>query len=536
MSREIKFGAKATDKLKSGVDQLANAVKVTLGAKGRNVVIEKGKYAPPHITKDGVTVAREIELPDPVENMGATMVKEVAAKVVDEAGDGTTTATLLAQAIVQEGMKELKPYPWWKFKKNVTNPMDLKRGIDKGVLIVNDWLDQIKQDVTPARIKQVATISANNDESIGELIAQAMEKVSTDGVITVDEAKGNETTIDTVEGFQFVNGLLSPYFLTNEEKLIGEFEEPLIFLYGKKIAHTKEILPVIELGLATSRPLVIIAYDFEGEVIATLAQNRIQKGFRLAAIKAPSYGQLRKDYLEDLAIVTGGKVIKEEEKFDLTEFTEDMFGEADKVTSSEERTTIIGGRGDETEIEERIKTLKAQIENSKHEIDDIDTEKRISKLSGGVAVIYVGANTEVEMKERKDRIEDAKEATKAAVEEGIVAGGGVALLDCCKVLNNFKAVNKDQQKGIQVLSRAIKYPLIQIAENSGRQGTEVMRKVLDEGYPVGYDAKYDEYSDMFDAGIIDPKKVTRVALEAAASIASLILTTGSTINEIRPKK
>lgn len=539
MSKEIYYDVDARKKLKSGVNKLANAVKVTIGAKGRNVIIQ-GQYAAPHVTKDGVTVARSISLPDAIENMGAEMVKEVAAKVVDIAGDGTTTATILAQSIINEGIKVLdeQRVPWWKFWKSQDrdiNPMDLKRGIDKGVETVVEFLGHLADKVShdSERIKQIATISANNDEEIGNIIATAMAKVSNDGSISVEEAKGNDTYVDVVEGLEFVNGLLSPYFITNPEKATAEFVNPLILLYGERIPNTKTIVPAIEQGLQSGRPLLIIGNDFEGEVVATLVQNRIQKGFQIAAVKSPSFGENRKNSLEDIALVTGGTVITEEKGISMEDFTFDMFGEAGKVVISKERTTIIDGAGDKEAIKVRIEQLKKQIEESKQEFDDNVLRKRIAKLVGGVAVIYVGGNTEVEVKEKRDRIDDSLAATRAAVEEGIVAGGGTALLECLGALRNTRVTNEDQRKGLEILFKAIQEPARQIAENSGLDGDEVVKNIIHEGYPIGYNSKGDRYEDMIKAGIIDPKKVTRVALESAASIASLLLTTEATISDIK---
>lgn len=526
MSKEIKFGVDARDKLMSGVDKLANAVKVTLGAKGRNVIIQ-GQYAAPHVTKDGVTVARSIELPDPIENMGAEMVKEVAAKVVDIAGDGTTTATILAQSIVNRGIKTL-------IDNDKINPMDVKRGIDKAVEGVVSFLDGLSEEVAhdSSKIEQIATISANSDNEIGSLIAEAMAKVTTDGVITVEEAKGTDTYVDVVEGVQFVNGLLSPYFITNPEKGIADFENPLLFFYGKKVANTKEILPVIEAGLQTGRPLVIVADDYEGEVIATLVQNRMQKGFQIAAVKSPSYGEHRKNAMEDLALVTGGVVLTEEKGLEISDFEPEMFGTSSRVTITRDRTTIVGGNGNKEDIDERISQLKKQIEESTQEFDDAEMKKRISKLSGGVAVIYVGANTEVEMKEKRDRIDDSLAATKAAVEEGIVAGGGIALLEASKQVS-VVLDNNDQDVGAQILFQALYEPFKQILKNSGLNPEKMLEQAKGWDYPVGYDAKEDTIKDVIEAGIIDPKKVTRVALESAASIASLILTTEATISNLK---
>lgn len=536
MTKQIKFNSEARKALLRGINITADAVKATLGGKGRNVVIE-GNYSAPHVTKDGVTVARSISLADPVENMGSEMIKEVASKAVEQTGDGTTTASVLAQAIVTEGVKVVDK-PWWKFWQKAVNPMDIKRGIDRAVEVVVEELDMFTEDVSHdnEKIKQIATISANNDEEIGGLIAEAMFQVSADGIITVEESKDTSTYVEVVEGVQFVNGLLSPYFVTNKEKLTAEFDNPLIFLYNKKVAHTKEILPVIEMGLKTGRPLVIIANDFEGEVIATLAQNRTQAGFQIAAVKSPSYGEKRRDYLADLAIITGGVDISEEKGYELSDFTMNCFGEADKVVISRERTTIIGGKGDEQIISNRIEELKSQIEHSKQEFDDEQLRKRISNLTGGVAVIYVGANTEVELKEKKDRIDDALSATKAAVEEGVVAGGGVALLATLTMLELTGFTNRDQRLGMEILYKALQAPAKQIAENSGLDGDKVVKRLIELEYPYGYDANEDKYVDMLEAGIIDPKKVTRIALESAASIASLILTTEVTISNLKEDK
>ena len=537
MSKRINFNADARNKLKSGVDQIANAVNVTLGAKGRNVIIER-EYGAPHITKDGVTVASEIELPDPVENMGANLIKEAASKTVNEAGDGTTTTSVLAQALITEGMAWVQAHRRLLprlLRQRPVNPMDLKRGIDLGVEAVVKRLDELSVSVSEDEesLKHIATISANNDEYIGGLIAEAMKKVTVDGVIRVEEAKGTETYVDTVDGAQFINGLLSPYFITNPEKAIAEFDNPLILFYGKKIGNTKEILPAIETGLKSGRPLVIIADDFEGEVVATLAQNRIQKGFQIAAVKSPSYGDKRKNFMEDLALLTNATYITEEKGISMDDFTIDMFGTSDKISISPEKTTIIGGAGSKESIELRIKRLKEQADNATQELDEKDLRQRIAKLVGGVAVIYVGANTEVEMKEIKDRIDDALKATKAAVEEGVVAGGGVALLEAMFVLDMVPVENRDQQLGLEILEAALTRPAYQIAENSGVSGRDVVDKLVYDGYPIGYNSKTDVFEDMIEAGILDPKKVTRVALESAASIASMVLTTGATISTIK---
>ena len=527
MSKEIKFKNEARKALLRGINTIADAVKVTLGAKGRNVVIQ-GEYVAPHVTKDGVTVARSVSLEDPAEDMGAQMIREVASKAVEETGDGTTTATVLAQAIVNKGYNAISKRFWWQ---RPINPMDVKRGIDKGVEEIVDYLYMISEDISNdnKRICQIATISANNDYEIGSLIAEAMEKVSIDGIITVEEAKGTKTYVDVVDGVQFINGLLSPYFVTNQEKMTADIENPLIFFYGKKVPNTKEILPVIEVGLSKGRPLVIIADDFVGEVIATLVQNRVQKGLNVTAVKSPSFGDKRKNFMEDLALITGGEVISEEKGLTIDDFKPEFFGEAGKISISREQTTIVSGKGDTNLVKERIEQLKEQVENSKQEFDELEIKDRISKLTGGVAVIYVGANTEFEMKEKKDRIDDALSATKAAVEEGVVAGGGVALVECLPSIDTLDVYNRDQKVGIAVLREAIQEPLKQIAENSGLNGSKVLKNVLGMPYPMGYNSKEDCYEDMIKAGILDPKKVTRVALESAASIASLILTTEVTI-------
>jgi chaperonin GroEL len=533
MSNRIKYGSDARRGLQAGVNKLADAVKVTLGAKGRNVVIGSS-HGVPQVTKDGVTVARGVNLIDPLERMGSEMVKEVAAKAVDIAGDGTTTATVLAQSIVNQGLKAITKGESSFFGRGYVNTMDVKRGIDKGVESVVAYLDTIKEDVSGSntRIKQIATISANNDEEIGTMIAKAMELVSNDGVITIEESKGGNTYVESVEGLQFVNGLLSPYFVTNPEKVTAEFEKPLILLYGQKVSNTKEILPMIEIALSTGRPLLIIADDFEGEVIATLAQNRVQKGFQIAAVKSPSYGEKRRNLMDDLAVVTGGTVYREELGLRQSQFILEMFGKSDKVVISREKTTIVGGAGSDLDVAERILQLKDQITDSTQEFDDAVIKERIAKLAGGVAVIYVGGNTTVEVSERKDRFDDALEATKAAVEEGIVAGGGTALLSYLRgdVTHFMKSLNKDQKIGYKILIEALKSPIVQITLNAGLDGEAVAKKVLGMGYPFGYNVKTDQYENMLEAGVIDPVKVTRVALESAASIASLILTTEVTIS------
>lgn len=540
MSKHIKFNEDARLSLKSGVDKIANAVNVTLGAKGRNVIIERD-YGTPHVTKDGVTVAKEISLADPIENMGAEMIREAASKTVNEAGDGTTTTTVLAQSMIKHGIKYIKKYDRFiskLFGVKPINPMDLKRGIDKGVEAAVSYLNNISEDVSNSEdnLKNIATISANNDSIIGSIIAEAMHKVSIDGVITVEEAKGTETYIEVVDGAQFINGLLSPYFVTNPKKGVADLENPLILFYAKKVPNTKELLPAIETALRTGRPLVIMADDFEGEVIATLVQNRVQKGFQIAAVRSPSFGDKRRNLVEDLALLTGGKVLSEDKGLTIENFEENMFGEADKIIISPERTTIVGGRGSKEEVNIKIEELKQQANEAKQEIDEKDIRQRISKLVGGIAVIYVGANTEVEMNEKKDRIDDALAATKAAVEEGVIAGGGVGLIDCLDVIDKLKVDNRDQKIGLNILTESMKSPLYQIAENSGLNGHKIVKKVVNLKYPIGYNCKQDVYENMIEAGIVDPKKVTRVALESAASIASLLLTTEATISNLQDGK
>jgi len=539
MSRDIKFGHDARTKLQSGVDKLANSVKVTLGAKGRNVIIQR-EHNTPHVTKDGVTVARNIALPDPIENMGAEMVREAASKAADTAGDGTTTATILAQAIINGGMKVIKPRLglYGKlFPKKHINPMDLKRGIDKGVEAITLKLDQMAEKVSHdnKKIRQIATISANNDSDIGGLIAEAMAKVTADGVVTVEESKNTSTFIDVVDGMKFKSGLLHHTFVTNPEKILGEYENPLYYLTDKKVDTTAEIKDVIEKGLATRRPLVIIAPDFEGEVLMTFAQNIVQKGFKIIAVKAPSYGEKRKEMLEDLAIFTGATVVREEMGLNLEDFDVNMFGESSKISISRSDATIIGGKSEEGAVDKRIAELKSQIDNKTQEWDDKEIKARIAKLNGAVAVIYVGANTDVEMREKKDRIDDALYATRAAVEEGVVAGGGIALIEASSILKNLNRSlkNLDQKRGVRVLERALQEPLIQIAENSGLNGVAVVNMVIQSGYPIGYDAKANDFANLLDRGIIDPKKVTRVALESAASVATMILTSESSVSIIQ---
>ncbi|TRO64418.1 chaperonin GroEL [Christiangramia sabulilitoris] len=517
MAKDIKFDIQARNGIKRGVDALANAVKVTLGPKGRNVIISKS-FGAPTVTKDGVTVAKEIELEDALENMGAQMVKEVASKTNDLAGDGTTTATVLAQAIVKEGLKNVAAG---------ANPMDLKRGIDKAVLSLTEDLAKQTKEVgdSSEKIKQVASISANNDDKIGDLIAQAFDKVGKEGVITVEEAKGTETHVDVVEGMQFDRGYLSPYFVTNSEKMTADLEDPYILLFDKKISSMKDLLPVLEPVAQSGKPLLIIAEDVDGEALATLVVNKLRGSLKIAAVKAPGFGDRRKAMLEDIAILTGGTVISEERGFTLENATIDMLGTAEKVAIDKDNTTIVNGAGNNDDIHNRVNQIKAQIESTTSDYDKEKLQERLAKLAGGVAVLYVGAASEVEMKEKKDRVDDALHATRAAVEEGIVAGGGVALVRAQAVLSKIKTENADEATGVQIVSRAIEAPLRTIVENAGGEGSVVINKVLEGKKDFGYDAKTDQYVDMMKAGIIDPKKVTRVALENAASVAGMILTT-----------
>jgi chaperonin GroEL len=525
MAKDIKFDIDARDGLKRGVDALANAVKVTLGPKGRNVIISKS-FGAPVVTKDGVSVAKEIELVDPLENMGAQMVKEVASKTNDLAGDGTTTATVLAQAIVKEGLKNVAAG---------ANPMDLKRGIDKAVeAIVTDLAKQSqKVGDSSDKIKQVASISANNDETIGELIAQAFGKVGKEGVITVEEAKGTDTYVDVVEGMQFDRGYLSPYFVTDSEKMVSELENPYILLFDKKISTMKDILPVLEPVAQSGKPLLIIAEDVDGEALATLVVNKLRGSLKIAAVKAPGFGDRRKAMLEDIAILTGGTVISEERGFALENASLDLLGTCEKITIDKDNTTIVNGTGDAGNIKARVNQIKAQIESTTSDYDKEKLQERLAKLSGGVAVLYVGAASEVEMKEKKDRVDDALHATRAAVEEGIVAGGGVALVRAKIVLATLKSENADEETGIQIVARAIEAPLRTIVENAGGEGSVVVSKVLEGKGDFGYDAKAEIYTDMMKAGIIDPKKVTRVALENAASVSGMILTTECALIDIK---
>jgi len=525
MAKDIKFDIEARDGLKRGVDALANAVKVTLGPKGRNVIIGK-PFGGPAITKDGVSVAREIELEDTLENMGAQMVKEVASKTNDLAGDGTTTATVLAQAIVKEGLKNVAAG---------ANPMDLKRGIDKAVKAIVADLQKQSQVVGNKidKIKQVASISSNNDESVGDLIAEAFEKVGKEGVITVEEAKGTDTYVDIVEGMQFDRGYLSPYFVTDSEKMIADLESPYILLYDKKISSMKDLLPVLEPVAQTGKPLLIIAEDVEGEALATLVVNKLRGSLKIAAVKAPGFGDRRKAMLEDIAILTGGTVIAEERGFTLENTTIEMLGTTERVTIDKDNTTVVNGAGKKGDIKGRVGQIKSQIETTTSDYDKEKLQERLAKLAGGVAVLYVGAASEVEMKEKKDRVDDALHATRAAVEEGIVAGGGVALVRTINVLEKITTNNLDEVTGIQIVARAIEEPLRIIAENAGSEGSVVAAKVLEGKKDFGFNAKTDEYVNMLKAGIIDPTKVTRIALENAASVAGMILTTECALVDIK---
>ncbi len=517
MAKEIVFDIDARDRLKKGVDSLSNAVKVTLGPKGRNVVIDK-KFGAPHVTKDGVTVAKEIELKDPVENMGAQMVKEVASKTNDIAGDGTTTATVLAQAIVTGGLKNVA---------SGANPMDVKRGIDKAVATVIGELKKLSKEVGSNNdlIKQVASISANNDESIGSLIAKAMEVVGNDGVITVEEAKGTETEVKTVEGMQFDRGYLSPYFVTNTEKMIADLDNPYILIHDKKISNINELLPILEPVAQSGRALLIIAEDVDSNALATLVINRLKGGLKIAAVKAPGFGDRRKAMLEDIAILTGGTVISEERGFTLENASIEHLGTAEKIEIDKDNTTIVNGAGEKEAIEARTNQIKAQIETTTSDYDKEKLQERLAKLAGGVAVLYVGAATEVEMKEKKDRVDDALAATRAAVEEGIIPGGGVAYIRASSALDVKSGVNEDENTGISIVKRAIEEPLRQIISNAGGEGAVVVQKVREGKGAFGYNARTEEYQDLFEAGVIDPTKVSRSALENAASVASMLLTT-----------
>ncbi|QQS27561.1 MAG: chaperonin GroEL [Sphingobacteriales bacterium] len=517
MAKIIQYETDAREKLKKGVDALANAVKVTLGPKGRNVVIEK-KFGAPAITKDGVTVAKEIELEDPTENLGAQMLKEVASKTSDIAGDGTTTATVLAQAIITAGLKSLAAG---------ANPMDLKRGIDKAVGKVVEVLKNMSVQVGDEnkKIEQVATISANNDLEIGKLIAQAMEKVKKEGVITVEEAKGTDTYVDVVEGMQFDRGYLSPYFVTNADKMEAELENPFVLIYDKKISNMKELLPVLEQAVQTGRPLLIIAEDVDGEALATLVVNKIRGTLRVAAVKAPGFGDRRKAMLEDIAILTGGTAISEERGYKLESATLQYLGRAEKIVIDKDNTTIINGAGNTDEIKARVNQIKAQIETTTSDYDREKLQERLAKLAGGVAVLYVGAPSEMEMKEKKDRVDDALHATRAAVEEGIVPGGGVAYIRTISSLTNLKGANDDEKTGIDIVKRALEEPLRQIAANAGLEGSIIVQRIKSSKGAYGFNAHTEEYGDLMEQGVIDPTKVTRVALENAASIASMLLTT-----------
>ncbi|MFD1315535.1 chaperonin GroEL [Namhaeicola litoreus] len=525
MAKDIIFDIESREGLKRGVDALANAVKVTLGPKGRNVVIGKA-FGGPQITKDGVSVAKEIELEDALENMGAQMVKEVASKTSDLAGDGTTTATVLAQAIVKEGLKNVAAG---------ANPLDLKKGIDKAVsTIVEDLASQ--SEVVGSKmekIKQVAAISANNDDSIGELIAKAFDKVGKEGVITVEESKGTETYVDIVEGMQFDRGYLSPYFITDADKMIAELDSPYILLYEKKISSMKDLLPVLEPVAQSGKPLLIIAEDVDGEALATLVVNKLRGSLKIAAVKAPGFGDRRKAMLEDIAVLTGGTVIAEERGFTLENTTMDMLGQADRVSIDKDNTTVVNGNGASADIKARVNQIKSQIETTTSDYDREKLQERLAKLAGGVAVLYVGAASEVEMKEKKDRVEDALHATRAAVEEGIVAGGGVALIRAKAALAKIKTENADEATGVQIVSRAIEEPLRTIVENAGSEGSVVASKVLEGKKDFGFNAKTGEYVHMMKAGIIDPKKVTRIAIENAASVAGMILTTECALVDIK---
>jgi chaperonin GroEL len=523
MAKEIKFEIEARDRLKSGVDQLSNAVRVTLGPKGRNVVIEK-KFGAPQITKDGVTVAKEIELPDAYENLGAQMVKEVASKTGDDAGDGTTTATVLAQSIITVGLKNVA---------SGANPMDLKRGIDKAVLRVVQNLKEQAQTIGDdyKKIESVAKVSANNDETIGALIAEAMQKVHKEGVITIEESKGTETYVDVVEGMQFDRGYISPYFVTDTEKMEADLENPYILIHDKKISTMKDLLPILEATAQNGRPLMIISEDVDGEALATLVVNRLRGSLKVCAVKAPGFGDRRKEMLEDIAVLTGGTVITEEKGMKLEQTTIDMLGEAEKVTVDKENTTIVNGSGDTKAIESRVSQIKKQIETTTSDYDKEKLQERLAKLAGGVAVIYVGASSEVEMKEKKDRVDDALSATRAAVEEGIVPGGGVAYLRAHDALKDLKGDNDDEQTGIDIVIRAMEEPLRQIVENAGKEGAVIAQKVREGKGDFGYNARVDEFQQLYETGVIDPAKVARIALENAASIAGMFLTTEAVIVE-----
>ncbi len=525
MAKDITFNIEARDQLKKGVDALANAVKVTLGPKGRNVIIDK-KFGAPSITKDGVSVAKEIELSNPIENMGAQMLKEVASKTADVAGDGTTTATVLAQAIITAGLKHVAAG---------ANPMDLKRGIDKAVAIVVENLKLQSKAVGDdnQKIEQIATISANNDFAIGKLIAQAMDKVKKEGVITVEEAKGTETTVEVVEGMQFDRGYISPYFVTDTEKMQTVLENPYILIYDKKISTMKDLLPILEKSVQSGRPLLIIAEDVDSEALATLVVNKIRGSLRIAAVKAPGFGDRRKAMLEDIAILTGGQLISEERGYKLENADLTYLGSAEKITIDKENTIIVNGAGAKEDIVSRVNQIKAQIENTTSDYDREKLQERLAKLAGGVAVLYVGAATEVEMKEKKDRVDDALHATRAAVEEGVVPGGGIAYIRAVESLNNAKGINDDETFGFNIVKRALEEPLRQIVANAGGEGSIVVQKVKEGSGDFGFNARTDVYENLFAAGVIDPTKVTRVALENAASIAGMLLTTECVLSEIK---
>ncbi|WP_162343506.1 chaperonin GroEL [Cyclobacterium salsum] len=524
MAKELFFNTDARDRLKKGVDALADAVKVTLGPKGRNVILDK-KFGAPTITKDGVTVAKEIELEDAIENMGAQLVKEVASKTADDAGDGTTTATVLTQSIFSVGIKNVAAG---------ANPMDLKRGIDKAVTSVVQELRKASKEISTSKeIAQVATISANNDDEIGKMIADAMEKVGKDGVITVEEAKGTETEVKTVEGMQFDRGYLSPYFTTNTEKMEAELENPYILIYDKKISAMKELLPILEPVAQSGRPLLIISEDVDGEALATLVVNKIRGALKVAAVKAPGFGDRRKAMLEDIATLTGGTVISEERGYKLENVTIDYLGTAEKVNIDKDNTTIVNGAGEKAAIEGRINEIKSQIEKTTSDYDREKLQERLAKLSGGVAILYIGAATEVEMKEKKDRVDDALHATRAAVQEGVVVGGGVALIRAAVALEKLKGANEDEDTGINIIKQAVESPLRTIVSNSGGEASVVINKIRDSKGDYGYNARTDIFEDLFKAGVIDPTKVTRLALENAASIAALLLTTECVVADIK---
>jgi chaperonin GroEL len=524
MAKELFFNTDARDRLKKGVDALADAVKVTLGPKGRNVIIDK-KFGAPTITKDGVSVAKEIELEEPIENMGAQLVKEVASKTADNAGDGTTTATVLTQAIFNAGIKNVAAG---------ANPMDLKRGIDKAVAaVVAELKANSKAISTSKEIQQVATVSANNDDEIGKMIADAMEKVGKDGVITVEEAKGTETEVRTVEGMQFDRGYLSPYFVTNTEKMEAELESPYILIYDKKISAMKELLPILEPVAQSGRPLLIIAEDVDGEALATLVVNKIRGALKVAAVKAPGFGDRRKAMLEDIAILTGGTVISEERGYKLENVTMDYLGTAEKVNIDKDNTTVVNGAGESSQIKARIAEIKSQIDKTTSDYDKEKLQERLAKLSGGVAILYIGAATEVEMKEKKDRVDDALHATRAAVQEGVVVGGGVAFVRASSSLDKLKGENEDQDTGINIIRIAIESPLRTIVENAGGEGSVVINKIKENKGNYGYNARTDVFEDLFKVGVIDPTKVTRLALENAASIAALLLTTECVVADIK---